>query len=63
MTLSDTRLRELTGASVVAIRHDEVLLPNPAPDIRLRAGDRLAVMRDLAQVSAAEALLTVAAKG
>jgi CPA2 family monovalent cation:H+ antiporter-2 len=62
-TLTETNLRALTGASVVAIRHAEVVLPNPSPDVRLAAGDRLALIGERSQVSAAQALLTAGAKG
>jgi CPA2 family monovalent cation:H+ antiporter-2 len=57
-TLSEANLRALTGASVVAIRHAGVLLPNPSPDVRLFAGDRLALIGEGTQVSAAQAMLT-----
>jgi CPA2 family monovalent cation:H+ antiporter-2 len=56
-TLAEANLRAQTGASVVAIRHDGALLSNPASDVRLAAGDQLALIGDSGQVSAAESLL------
>jgi CPA2 family monovalent cation:H+ antiporter-2 len=38
-----------------------VLLPNPSPDVRLFAGDRLALIGDRSQVSAAQAMLAASA--
>jgi CPA2 family monovalent cation:H+ antiporter-2 len=57
-TLADANLRAQTGASVVAIRKDGGLIPNPASDILLREGDQLALIGESAQVGAAESLLT-----
>jgi monovalent cation:H+ antiporter-2, CPA2 family len=60
-TLADANLRALTGASVVAVRNAGGLVPNPAPDILLRAGDQLALIGEISQVSAAESLLSAGA--
>jgi CPA2 family monovalent cation:H+ antiporter-2 len=57
-TLADAKLRTLTGASVVAIRHDETLIPNPPSDILLHPGDQLALIGESSQVAAAESVLT-----
>jgi CPA2 family monovalent cation:H+ antiporter-2 len=56
-TLAQANLRAQTGASVVAIRHEGVVLPNPSSEIVLRAGDQLALIGEDAHVSAAETLL------
>ena len=61
-TLLEANLRALTGVSVVAIWHEGVLVPNPPPDVRLCAGDRLALIGERSQVSAAQSLLTAGAK-
>lgn len=39
--LGDTRARTRTGTSIVAIIHDGVIVPSPAPDSPLAAGDTL----------------------
>jgi CPA2 family monovalent cation:H+ antiporter-2 len=51
-------LRARTGVTVVAIRREQALLTNPAPEFRLLAGDQLALIGEGSQVSAAETLLT-----
>jgi K+:H+ antiporter len=60
-TLAEVDLRARTGASVVALFRDGALVPGPAPDVRLQAGDRLGLVGDPAHVEAAEALLARAA--
>jgi TrkA domain protein len=40
-TLGDTRARTLTGCSIVAIVRESDVVPSPAPDDRLQAGDVL----------------------
>jgi len=40
-SLRDNRIRELTGASVVAMKSDGQLILNPDPDFVLRQGDEL----------------------
>jgi len=57
-TLAEANLRAQTGASVVAIRRDGALLPNPSTDLRLQLGDQLALIGESSQVAAAETLLT-----
>ena len=57
-TLAEANLRAQTGASVVAIRRDQVLIPNPSADLQLCAGDQLALIGESPQVSAAEAVLS-----
>ncbi len=56
-TLAEANLRVQTGASVVAIRQEGALFPNPSSDIRLRAGDHLALIGESSHVSVAVSLL------
>jgi CPA2 family monovalent cation:H+ antiporter-2 len=51
-------LRARTGATVVAIRREQTLLTNPAPEFRLLVGDQLALIGEGSQVGAAETLLS-----
>jgi K+/H+ antiporter YhaU regulatory subunit KhtT len=45
------------ASTVVLLREFDVLLPNPAPDFHLRAGDQLALIGNGSQVGVAESLL------
>jgi TrkA domain protein len=56
--LGTTRLRTLTGASVVAILRGLNAIPSPAAAFRLAAGDTLVVIGTREGADAAEALLT-----
>jgi TrkA domain protein len=56
--LGTTRLRTLTGASVVAILRGLNPIPSPAPAFRLAAGDTLVVIGTREGADAATALLT-----
>jgi K+:H+ antiporter len=56
-TLAELDLRARTGASVVALFRDGVLLPSPAPDFRLEPGDRLGLIGDPVHVESAETLI------
>ena len=58
-TIAASRLRTRTGASVVAISRQGVLLPNPEADAVLQAGDRLALLGTEDQVTDAERLLSI----
>lgn len=49
-TLADTRMRERTGASIIAIIRGGDASPNPQPDQTLRAGDTLMVIGSRDQV-------------
>ncbi|HEX5870685.1 MAG TPA: cation:proton antiporter regulatory subunit [Longimicrobium sp.] len=49
-TLADTRMRERTGASIIAIIRGGEARPNPQPDEALRAGDTLMVIGSRDQV-------------
>jgi TrkA domain protein len=49
-TLADTRMREVTGASIIAILRGGQATPNPQPDEVLRAGDTLMVVGSRDQV-------------
>ncbi|MEJ2169240.1 MAG: cation:proton antiporter [Desulfobacterales bacterium] len=56
-TLRQCDIRGRTGASSVAILRDGQLMPNPAPGLQLRAGDRLAVIGDPQQLAEFEAIM------
>jgi TrkA domain protein len=56
--LGDTRLRTLTGASVVAILRGPNPIPSPAPAFRLAGGDTLIVIGTREGADAAAAILT-----
>jgi len=45
-TISEARIRTLTGASVVGLLRGDELIANPTPDQRLLAGDHLALFGD-----------------
>lgn len=49
-SLADTRMREVTGASIIAILRGGDARPNPQPDEVLRAGDTLMVVGSRDQV-------------
>jgi TrkA domain protein len=49
-SLADTRMREVTGASIIAILRGGEARPNPQPDEVLRAGDTLMVVGSRDQV-------------
>ncbi|MEU9255939.1 TrkA C-terminal domain-containing protein [Streptomyces sp. NPDC048270] len=55
--LSETRLRLLTGATVVAALRRTGAVPSPAPDFRLAGGDVLIVIGTRESVAAAADLL------
>ncbi|TLM97729.1 MAG: TrkA family potassium uptake protein, partial [Actinobacteria bacterium] len=55
-TIAEARVRELTGAYILAVRHrDGRIDHNPAPDSVLHVGDRLVVLGTESQVSALSA--------
>ncbi|HEX2021075.1 MAG TPA: cation:proton antiporter, partial [Candidatus Thermoplasmatota archaeon] len=56
LTLAGSRLRELTGASIVGLRRDGVPILNPAPVLRLRPGDAVVVIGSPSQIEGARAL-------
>ena len=62
-TLAEANLRAKTGASVVAMHRDGALVPAPAPETRLKAGDRLALIGAPEHLEAAESFLRAAAAG
>jgi TrkA domain protein len=63
LTLADTRMRERTGASIIAIIRGGEPRPNPQPDEVLRAGDTLMVIGSRDQVRlASEMVRGVAAR-
>lgn len=52
-TLADTRMRERTGASIIAVIRGGEARPNPQPDERLEPGDTLMVIGSREQVRGA----------
>jgi CPA2 family monovalent cation:H+ antiporter-2 len=56
-TLAEINLRARTGAWIVAVHRGSQVLPIPAPDFRLGAGDRLGLIGEPEQIGAAEPLL------
>ena len=58
-TIAASQLRTRTGASIVAISRQGVLLPNPEAGSDLRVGDRLALLGTEDQVREAERLLAI----
>ena len=58
-TIGQLRLRELTGASVVSVRHagDAQPIANPGPGFGFRAGDRVHLVGDDASLTRAEEVL------
>lgn len=56
-TLVDAKLRERTGASIVAISRAAKLLPNPEPQTILKKGDRIGLIGSDAQIDNAKKIL------
>lgn len=56
-TLAEARLRDRTGASVVALVRDRKLIANPKSSTLFIANDRLGVIGDAGQIKALEELL------
>jgi len=56
-SLADVNLRARTGAWIVAVHRGSQVLPIPAPDFKLEAGDRLGLIGAPEQVAAAEPLV------
>ena len=56
-TLESLALRQTTGASVLAVLRDGLPLANPAPDLTLRAGDRLLALGTREQLARLEKLI------
>ena len=61
--LGETRLRTLTGASIVALVRDQEVVAAPHPDEQLRAGDVLVVMGTEEGITAARRILNQTATG
>lgn len=57
VTLGEARIREKTGASIVAIWRDKEVTPSPMADFRLEAGDRLVTIGTQESISAARAYI------
>jgi monovalent cation:H+ antiporter-2, CPA2 family len=43
-TIGELRIRSSTGASIVAVVRGEEVMPNPGPEVALRAGDLVGVL-------------------
>ena len=56
-TLASTNMRQLTGASVVAIVRDGELVTNPAPETLFHPGDWLGLIGTSQEIIAVQALL------
>jgi voltage-gated potassium channel len=56
-TLEALQVRQVTGASVLAVLRDEAPIPNPPPDLTLRAGDRLLALGTSDQFERLEKLI------
>jgi len=56
-TLADSRLRQRSGASVVAVIRGEEAIPNPPIDTTFEAGDTLLLIGDDEQTDAARRLI------
>ncbi|GGN90939.1 MULTISPECIES: cation:proton antiporter regulatory subunit [Haloarcula] len=57
-TLADAKVRQQTGASIIAIQRDEETLPNPDPNDTITAGDILVTLGTRDEQSALEDLIT-----
>jgi monovalent cation:H+ antiporter-2, CPA2 family len=55
-TIGDLQIRSSTGASIVAVVRGEEVIPNPGPEIALRAGDLVGVLGTPGQRAAFRAL-------
>jgi CPA2 family monovalent cation:H+ antiporter-2 len=56
-TLTEANIRAKTGASVIAILHDQQVIANPKPDTALHAGDVVGLIGDTAHIAQARQLL------
>ena len=57
-SVAEANLRERTGASVIAVSRNRLLIANPKSAFEFQEGDLVALIGDASQVSAAERLLT-----
>ena len=55
-TIGDLQIRSSTGASIVAVVRGEEVMPNPGPEVALRAGDLVGVLGTPDQRAAFRAL-------
>ncbi|HXF62514.1 MAG TPA: cation:proton antiporter [Caldilineaceae bacterium] len=56
-TLAEANLRARTGASIIALIHDQQVIANPSSNIRFAEGDVIGLIGDTDQVAAAEQLI------
>ena len=57
-SLGESRLRSVTGVSVLAVQHDGHHVPSPGADLRLEAGDVLYLLGNEAEIQVARRRLT-----
>ncbi|MBI5034581.1 MAG: cation:proton antiporter [Chloroflexi bacterium] len=57
-TVADAHLRDVTGASIIAIIRDQHLIANPKSVLEFQAGDIVGIIGDDEQVNAAQRLLS-----
>jgi TrkA domain protein len=57
-SLAEARVRERTGASVIAIHRGDRVVPSPDPDTVIEAGDTLVVLGSQEDVNQFEPLIT-----
>jgi len=56
-TIGELGIRTSTGASIVAVIRGEEVMPNPGPEVVLRAGDLVGVLGTQEQRAAFQTLL------
>lgn len=56
-TIGETRIRSLTGASIVAVLRNGQLTPNPEPVFRLESDDMLGLLASPTQRAQLEAMM------
>jgi TrkA domain protein len=61
--LGDTRIRTLTGASIVAVLRSQEVVASPRPDFTFATGDVVMVVGDEEGTAAATAILTTGKTG
>ena len=57
-SLAETNLRARTGASIIALVRGHVVVPNPKSSMIFAAGDLLGLIGDIAQIAAAEHVIS-----
>lgn len=57
LTIAEANLRGRAGVSILAIARDGLVTGNPAADVRMMSGDRMAIIGSPAQIASARQLL------